>query len=100
MLKKYFFAVLIISCFGTANAANVIYYKAKTKGQVAFETFNSNQISLIRYVQKDKTLRIYINMGEDTDDKEFIVQTPEEALKIVNKIFNQGDNSFLELKLK
>lgn len=100
MFRKYSLTVLFMFFCCSSNAANVIYYKDKTEGGAEFEVFGSKQISLIRYLEKQKALRIYVTMGEDANNEDFDVQTSEEALSIVKKIFDDSNKSLLELKLK
>lgn len=99
-MKKNLLTVCILFLVSPAFASNVLFFKKTEKGETVFEIFNSKHISFIRYVEEIKVLRIHLNTGNGNYKKDFIVNSSEEALKIVNKIFNENDKSLLKLELK
>ncbi len=92
-------SLLIIICSilsHSVSAASIIYYESKEAGEVEFRILHSSFFTVIYYDESDKEILIYNNNGGKSG---FKVDTKEEALEIIRKIYDYNDKSFIELEL-
>jgi hypothetical protein len=99
-MKYYLLAVLCTLLTLTSLGGNIIYYTNSESGKTVFHIISTSHILQMKYVEEDKVLRVYASRGQVMDKTEFVVRSPEEAIKLIERIYDSNDKSLVELKTK
>ncbi len=92
-MKKILLISIISFVCGHIHAANIMFYDKDG----SFWVVPSKQVGSVGYNEKEKELGV-IRIGQEY--LVFKVETKEEALNIIKKIFDDDDNSLIVLKQK
>ena len=91
-MKKLILMAGFIFC-SSANSANIIFYDNDEKTD--FLTIPSDKIIYVKFDEGDEELQVQVSSALGF---RFSVSSKKEAMKIIEKLFDENTNEFIELK--